>query len=43
MVNTMKSVADYKEGDPDASLFQIPPGYKIADETGPFTFTVPAP
>lgn len=37
------SMPDYKEGDPDPSLFQIPAGYKIVDETGPFTFTVTGP
>jgi len=43
MINTTNSIPDYKEGDPDASLFQIPAGYKIVDETGPFTFAVPVP
>jgi hypothetical protein len=37
------SIPDYQEGDPDPSLFQIPAGYKIVDETGTFTFTAPAP
>ncbi|HXE63597.1 MAG TPA: hypothetical protein VN519_08655 [Bryobacteraceae bacterium] len=37
--NTTISVPDYKEGDPDASLFQVPAGYKIVDEAGLFTFT----
>jgi hypothetical protein len=41
--STTMSIPDYKEGDPDPSLFQIPAGYKIVDETGPFTFAVPAP
>ena len=42
LMNTTISMPDYKEGDPDPSLFQIPAGYKIVDETGPFTFPVPA-
>ena len=37
------SMPDYEEGDPDASLFQIPAGYKIVDESGPFTIGTPAP
>jgi len=36
------SIADYKEGDPDASLFQVPAGYKTIEESGAFTFTTPA-
>jgi hypothetical protein len=40
-VNTTDSIPDYQEGDPEASLFQIPSGYTIVDETGPFTFTAP--
>ena len=40
--NSVISIPDYQEGDPEASLFQIPSGYKIVDETGPFTFAVPA-
>jgi hypothetical protein len=34
------SMSDYKAGDPDPSLFQIPSNYKIVDETGKFTFTI---
>jgi hypothetical protein len=41
-VNTTDSIPDYQEGDPEASLFQIPSGYTIVDETGPFTFTASA-
>lgn len=26
--------------EPDASLFQVPPGYEVIDETGPFTITI---
>lgn len=37
------TIPDYKEGDPDASLFQIPAGYKIVDETGPFTIAALLP
>ncbi|HVW07390.1 MAG TPA: hypothetical protein VHC90_02350 [Bryobacteraceae bacterium] len=37
------SMPDYKEGDPDPALFQVPAGYKIVDETGPFTFTATGP
>lgn len=32
-----------KLGEPDPALFQVPPGYKIVDETGPFTLTVTVP
>lgn len=35
------SIPDYKPGDPDPSLFLIPSNYKIVDETGKFTFTIP--
>jgi hypothetical protein len=42
MVNSTISIPDYQEGDPDASLFQVPSGYTIIEETGPFTFTSPA-
>jgi hypothetical protein len=27
--------------EPDAALFQPPPGYQIVDENGPFRITVP--
>lgn len=33
-------IPDLSTAEPDPSLFQIPAGYKIVDETGPFTFTV---
>jgi hypothetical protein len=35
-----RSIPDYKAGDPDPSLFQIPSDYKVVDETGKFTFTI---
>ena len=38
--NTL-SIPDYKAGDPDPTLLQIPSDYKIVDETGKFTFTIP--
>jgi hypothetical protein len=39
VANTTISMPDYKEGEPDASLFQAPAGYRIVDEAGLFTFT----
>ena len=36
---TMK---DFTAAEPDPTLFMIPAGYQIVDETGPFTITVPA-
>jgi hypothetical protein len=38
-VSTM-SMSDLSTAEPDAALFQIPAGYKVIEETGPFTFTV---
>lgn len=39
--NTTRSIPDYKAGDPDPALFQIPAEYKIVDETGKFSYTIP--
>ncbi len=39
--DVVRSVADYQATDPDPSLFKIPDGYKIFDETGKFTFVIP--
>jgi hypothetical protein len=33
---------DFTAAEPDPTLFMIPAGYQIVDETGPFTITVPA-
>jgi len=37
--DTTRSIPDYTTN-PDPALFKIPEGYKIVDETGPFTFAV---
>jgi hypothetical protein len=42
MANITDSMPDYKEGDPDPTLFLIPASYKVVDETGKFSFSVPA-
>ena len=34
------SMPDYKAGDPDPSLFQIPSDYKVVDEASQFTFVI---
>jgi hypothetical protein len=31
---------DYRAGDPDPSLFEIPSDYKIVDEATKFNFTI---
>jgi hypothetical protein len=36
-----RSIPDYKPGDPDPTLFQVPSDYKVVDETGKFTFVIP--
>jgi len=36
------TLKDLSVAEPDPSLLQVPPGYKIVDETGPFTITIPA-
>ncbi len=41
-VDTTNSMSDYKEGDPDPTLFLIPASYKVVNETGKFSFSVPA-
>jgi hypothetical protein len=35
------SMADFSPNEPDPSLFQVPPGYQIVDETAEFTITIP--
>jgi hypothetical protein len=32
-----------RRDEPDPGLFQIPPGYDVVDETGPFTITIKRP
>jgi hypothetical protein len=36
------TMQDFSAADPDASLFQVPAGYKLVDETGSFTIGVKA-
>jgi hypothetical protein len=36
-----RSIPDYKAGYPDPSLFQVPSDYKVVDETGKFSFSIP--
>ncbi len=38
-----QSMPDYKAGEPDPAVFQVPADYKIVDEAGKFTFTIPFP
>ena len=39
--DSTQSMVSFAAGDPDPSLFQIPPGYQIVDETANFTITIP--
>ena len=32
---------DLSIAEPDPSLLQVPPGYRIVDENGPFTVEIP--
>jgi hypothetical protein len=36
---SIRALANISRAEPDPRLFQIPPDYKIVDETGPFTIT----
>jgi hypothetical protein len=36
----IQTLANISRAEPDAALFQVPPGYKVIDETGPFTITI---
>ena len=38
---TTDTVTNFTAGEPDPALFQVPPGYQIVEETGPFTITIP--
>jgi len=40
---SVRALVNISLAEPDPSLFQIPPGYKIVDETGPFTITITGP
>ena len=40
---SVNSMPDYKAGDPDPALLQVPAGYKLVDETGAFSFVIPMP
>jgi hypothetical protein len=35
------SIPDYKAGDPDPSVFQVPSDYKVVDEPSKFSFVIP--
>jgi hypothetical protein len=39
--DTTMTMKDFSMDEPDPSLFQIPAGYQIVDETGEFTITIP--
>jgi hypothetical protein len=39
--DTTMTMKDFSLDEPDPSLFQIPAGYQIVDETGEFTITIP--
>jgi len=36
-------LTNLNRAEPDATLFQVPPGYQIVDETGPFTIEIMGP
>jgi hypothetical protein len=40
-MDTTMTMKDFSTEEPDPSLFQIPAGYQIVDETGQFTITIP--
>jgi hypothetical protein len=40
-VETTTATADLKTGEPDPALFQAPSGYKVENETSPFTIQIP--
>ncbi len=37
---TTITLKDLSVAEPDPSLLQVPPGYRVVDETGPFTVTI---
>ncbi len=39
--DTTTTMKDFSIDEPDPSLFQVPAGYQIVDETGEFTITIP--
>jgi hypothetical protein len=39
--DTTQTMKDFSIDEPDPSLFQVPAGYQIVDETGEFTITIP--
>lgn len=39
--DTTTTMKDFSIGEPDPSLFQVPAGYQVVDETGEFTITIP--
>jgi hypothetical protein len=41
--DTSMTMKDFSIEEPDPTLFQVPAGYQIVDETGQFTITIPAP
>ena len=36
----IQALTNISRAEPDPSLFQVPPGYKVINETGPFTITI---
>jgi hypothetical protein len=40
--NSTMTMQNYSNSEPDPSLFQIPPGYRVVDETGG-SFTIVTP
>lgn len=39
--DTTTTMKDFSTDEPDPSLFQVPAGYQVVDETGEFTITIP--
>ena len=35
------SIQNYSNAEPDSSLFLVPAGYQVVDESGPFTIEIP--
>jgi hypothetical protein len=36
----IQTLNNISQAEPDEALFQVPPGYRVIDETGPFTITI---
>jgi hypothetical protein len=36
----IQALVNISQAEPDPALFQVPTGYKVIDETGPFTITI---